>query len=135
MARVSFYCLSCLIFALSSLLILNVESSPSSSLPRESKSYFTASPFYRNEEEIINRIESLIVADQNNNALDYMKQVISIERQWRHRLCLNLFGETSCNGYGNLAEPFFMWKRKLIYDLEVDPTQEIINQIRQHINY
>ena len=100
-----------------------------------STSYNSLSPFYRNEKQIVSQIEQLVHLNREQDALALMRQVIATEKRWRHRLCIQLFGESSCNNNGNSAEPFFMWKRKLIHDLEVDPTQEIINQISKHIEF
>ena len=103
--------------------------------PVTSTSYYSLSPFYRNEKKIINRMQWLIYLNREEDALKLMRRVIANEKRWRHRLCFQLFGQASCSGNGNSAEPFFMWKKKLIHDLKVDPTQEIINQISKHIEF
>ena len=97
-------------------------------------SYLKMSPFYRNEKNISSMIEALVSSNRDNEALNVMREVIAGEKIWRYQLCCNLFGKSSCLRGANVA-PFFMWKKKLVHDLLMDPTQEIIDRIRKNVGF
>ena len=108
-----------------------------SKTPRSSATaaYLSISPFYRHEKQISDVVKNYIESNQDKDALLVLREVVANERKWRLDLCLQLFGQVSCQRNPSLNEPFFMWKKKLVYDLLADPTQEIIDKIRKNIHF
>ena len=99
-------------------------------------SYMVESPFYSNEKEISEAVKNLISNNRDGEAFQVMKNVIAAEKKWRFNLCLRWFGTSSCSKGGvALIEPFFMWKKKLVHELLMDPTQEIIEKIRGNVGF
>ena len=97
--------------------------------------YVAESPFHRNEKEISKIINNLISNNRDLEAFQVMKKVIASEKKWRFNLCLHWFGKSSCSKGINLIEPFFIWKKKLVHELLMDPTEEIIKTIRENIEF
>ena len=103
--------------------------------PKAIPSYLRLSPFYRNEAKISNLVSKLMSYGRDELALVIMRQVVANERIWRRKMCYQLFGRHLCVKNGVNNEPFHMWKKKLIHELLMDPTPEIIRRVRQNVSF
>ena len=92
------------------------------------------SPFYSNEKQIYNMLETFIKENKANKALEMLRLVVFSERKWRMELCLRFFGWFSCNETTAMAAPFFIWQKQFAHQLLRNPTSEIINNIEHNVS-
>ena len=98
--------------------------------------HLSKSPFYNNVEDITKVLTLFVRRRYDLKALQLLENIVRKEKKWRLELCVQLFGDAECSG-GNLKQPRpgQMWQRKFITNLLKDPTDEIINRIRQNIEF
>ena len=96
----------------------------------------SVSPFYKNEQAIIFQIQRLISRQQEEKALELLKLVVKTERSWRLQMCIRVFGFKACdNNASENVVPFYLWKKRMIHHLRTDPTHEIIQQIKNSLQF
>ena len=95
---------------------------------------FSGSPFHRNKKLIGEKFVQLVVSGQDGKALALVKTIVRVEKAWRQRYCNRVFGVDNCSMKIDSANPFFLWKRKVIFEMRRDPTEEIFRYFRTCLN-
>ena len=94
------------------------------------------SPFYKNEQELAFQIQYFINKGEGEKALELLKAVVKIERTWRLQMCIRIFGKKACKDNDSTSVfPFYMWKKRIIHNLNLNPTDEIIERIRKTVKF
>ena len=86
------------------------------------------SPFYQNEKLITNLVRIMLDHGDAKTIFHLLQNVIEIEKAWRMKLCIRVFGTKSCTCEMS-SEAFYLWKKTFVHHLQQDPTEEITNRI------
>ena len=90
------------------------------------------SPFHRNKFLLGRKFLKLVERHQESRAMAMVRAVVEIEKAWRVQYCVSIFGAANCSEKIDSANPFFLWKRKMIHKLKQDPTEEIFDYFRNY---
>ena len=89
----------------------------------------SSSPFFKYQSQIASVVVKMLRFRQDKQALEFLRKTIDIEKQWRRRACVIYFGMLPCRmGVG--AQPFGIWRKRLVNYLVTDPTDEIIKHLK-----
>ena len=97
----------------------------------KSFNFLTGSPFCINKQIYRQQFLKLACRGEERKSLFLVKSVVKIEKAWRHRYCVRVFGVANCAMKISDVNPFYLWKRKMIFDLRKDPAGEIFGFFRQ----
>ena len=88
----------------------------------------STSPFYHHEKYITHLVRKMVNEGNEQRIVKLLLGVIEVEKAWRLHLCRQVFGVKGCSSEMS-SEPFYLWKKALVYNLRKNPTQEITKRI------
>ena len=92
----------------------------------------SSSPFFKHHSKIAKNVIELLRKFQDKEALKFLRKTIDMERHWRRHSCEIFFGALPCRmGIG--AQPFGIWRKRMVNYLVSDPTDEIVHLLRSEI--
>ena len=94
----------------------------------------SGSPFASNKDLLQRKFLQLVEKNEGIKALALVKSIIMIEKAWRQRFCTRVFGVGDCSRKIESIDPFYLWKRKMIFELRKDPTREIFTFFRHSLS-